>query len=480
MIHGNHPPAKIAGLQQMDINDGLIRQLRLKIAFLLVLRYELFSLTIFGFLLGLVALVVRVTFAVPRQALLWGLLGLLPCGIWAVIRAIRETPSHKALCALFDERNQCGGLLMAAEEVNLGAWKRQLPPLSSPKLKWHGSRSLTLFTSAAIFVVISFIVPQRYVNMASARPLNISEDVEKLEEQVDTLEEESVISEEEAQELEEKLKQLRDTSSAYDPVKTWEALDHLQQNLQKKADQFAASSLSQTEDLAETQTLAQGLFEDSADLDPDLLSEAMSELATMLQSNALKDELLKNGLNAESLKACEQGNLSSEQLNELLKALKANKGKISSQLAKLYKVRLVDLETLKLCKKLGTCNSKGLIAFLNENADSMGMCNALSLYCQPCRGGINRGRGDAPMTWTDGSNEEDTIFKEQVLPPASLAALKDSMLIGVSIGAPTVEENPESSTTDALNSATVGSGEAFSHTVLPRHKGVVERYFERE
>ena len=84
------------------------------------------------------------------------------------------------------------------------------------------------------------------------------------------------------------------------------------------------------------------------------------------------------------------------------------------------------------------------------------------------------------MTWSDGSNEEDTTFKAQVLPPASLAALKESMMIGVSIGAPSIEENPASSATDALNSATAGSGEAFSHTVLPRHKGVVERYFERE
>jgi hypothetical protein len=206
----------------------------------------------------------------------------------------------------------------------------------------------------------------------------------------------------------------------------------------------------------------------------------MSELATMLESNALKEDLLKNGLSDDALKACEKGNLNSEQLNELLKALKAGKANISDQLAKLYKVRLVDLDTLNMCNRMGTCNSKGLIAFLNENAGKMGMCDALSLYCRPGRGGVNRGRGDAPMTWTDGSSENDAAFKEQVLPPASLAALKDSTMIGVSIGEPTIEENPDPSRADALSSASAGSGEAFSHAVLPRHKGVVERYFERE
>jgi len=469
----------MTGLNQLDSSNRLIKQLRLKIAFLLALRYELFYLTILGFLFGVIILVVRVISAIPLHTLLWVLPILLPGAIWALIRAVKETPSSKTLYALFDEKNKCGGLLMAAEETDLGAWRQQLPPVSSPALKGHGARSLSLFTVAVIFVAISLIVPQRYVNMATPRSLNISEDIEKLQEQIETLEEESIISEEVAREFEQNLEQLSDTSSAYDPVKTWEALDHLQQKIGKQAEEFAASTLSQTEDLAQTQTLAKGLFEDGADLDSELLSEAMAELSTMVQSNALENELLKNGLSSECLAACKKGALSAEQLNELLKALKKNKANISERLAKLWKVELVDLETLKLCKKLGACNSKGLIAFLNENADRAGMCDAVSLYCRS-RGGVSRGRGDAPMTWTERSNEENVTFEEQVLPPASLAALKESMMVGVSVGAPSVEENLHSSGTDVLNSATAGSGEAFSHTILPRHKGTVERYFERE
>ena len=98
----------------MGTNDSLIKQLRLKIAFLIILRHELFFLTILGFLLGIITLIVRVIFIAPRQGLLWLLLCLLPGTIWAITRAVKETPSRKALSALFDEKNHCGGLLMTS------------------------------------------------------------------------------------------------------------------------------------------------------------------------------------------------------------------------------------------------------------------------------------------------------------------------------------------------------------------------------
>ncbi len=48
----------IMASRQRDTHTSLIRKLRIKIAFLLALRYELFFLTVFGFLLGVVILVV--------------------------------------------------------------------------------------------------------------------------------------------------------------------------------------------------------------------------------------------------------------------------------------------------------------------------------------------------------------------------------------------------------------------------------------
>lgn len=464
----------------MGINDNLIKKMRLKIAFLLSMRYQLFSFTILCFLLGIVILIVRAIFPVSRQVLLWTSLCLIPAAVWSIVHAVRKTPSRKVLYAVFDERNKCGGLLMAALEVDLGSWQQQLSPLGNIKLKWHGGRRFCLFMASVVFVTITFLIPQRYVTATSARPLNISEDIEKLQQQIDILEEETIVSEEKAREYEQKLEQLRDNASGYDPVRTWEALDHLQQSVEKQADQFTAAILSQTENLTRAETLAQGLSEDGAELDEDLFSEAMSELSAMIQSCTAENESLKDCLSSDCINACNQGTLSAEQLKELLKALNENKANMSDCLAKLCSAGLVNPEMLKLCNKLGECNSKELMAFLNENANSMGMCDAVSLYCQcPGKGGIDRGRGDAPMTWTDGSDEQGASFKEEVLPPASLEALKESLTLGVSFGAPSVDKNSQSSSADALNSATAGSGEALTHTILPRHKGVVKRYFER-
>jgi hypothetical protein len=93
------------------------------------------------------------------------------------------------------------------------------------------------------------------------------------------------------------------------------------------------------------------------------------------------------------------------------------------------------------------------------------------------RGGVDRGRGDAPMTWTDRSSERGAKFKEQVL-PSSLSGLKDSELVGRSTGAPGIEKNgPQQA--GALKGAAAGGGSAFTQTVLPRHRGAVNRYFQR-
>ena len=94
------------------------------------------------------------------------------------------------------------------------------------------------------------------------------------------------------------------------------------------------------------------------------------------------------------------------------------------------------------------------------------------------KGGVDRGRGDAAMTWTDGSSEKDARFKEKVLPPSSVAGLNDSQLVGLSASAPTADTSGVAAH-GALNSAASGGGSAYTQTILPRHRGAVRRYFDR-
>ena len=93
------------------------------------------------------------------------------------------------------------------------------------------------------------------------------------------------------------------------------------------------------------------------------------------------------------------------------------------------------------------------------------------------KGGVDRGRGDAPMTWTDPSSGKGAKFKEQVL-PSSMSSLKDSQLVGRSTGAPEIDKSGAQKS-GGLKGAAAGGGSAFTQTVLPRHRGAVNRYFER-
>ena len=171
----------------------------------------------------------------------------------------------------------------------------------------------------------------------------------------------------------------------------------------------------------------------------------------------------------------EGNSLTLDQLKELSAALRLTKSDIYDRLMELHAANLIDLKTLKAAEKLGQCDSEGLAAFLAENADNKSVAECIGGWCQ----GIGRGPGDAPMTWSDSTTEEGAKFKAEALPLSNIASLEDSEIVGLSIGAPSVETSSLPSQPGALSSAMTGGGSSVSQTVLPRHKGAVKRYFER-
>ena len=66
---------------------------------------------------------------------------------------------------------------------------------------------------------ISFLIPQRFVEISKAQPLDIREEVEQLADGIEVLKEEEIIELAEAETLEEKLAQLQAEASGEDPVK---------------------------------------------------------------------------------------------------------------------------------------------------------------------------------------------------------------------------------------------------------------------
>jgi hypothetical protein len=308
------------------------------------------------------------------------------------------------------------------------------------------------------------------------RALDVSKEVENLAAQIEALKEAQVIEESKAESLEQKLDQLGQEASGEDPAKTWEALDHLADAVEKAAKEAAENANSEQERLAGAEALAEGLMAGADQLDAKTLTEAMQTLSAMMQGAMKENEMLASGLSPETQEALKSGALKPEHLKDISKALSQNKSAIKQKLSKLAQSGMINPNSLKSAQG-ATRDNSGLARFLKENAEKMSVEDAVGAWCEG-KGGVDRGRGDAAMTWTDGTNEKDAKFKEKVLPPAVVAGLNDSQMVGLSASAPTVDQGGIAAH-GALNSAATGGGSAYTQTVLPRHKGAVKRYFER-
>jgi hypothetical protein len=459
-------------------HEQSIRRFIRRLALLLAFRQSLTFVAVWCFLWGAVALVLRAASATTRRQLLWGAIGIAVAAIAAAVVSRRRLPSHDSVRAMLDSQNDCGGLLMAGADADLGAWRT--PEITSPRLRWRKARAFGLLAASSAFVLISLLAPVRFAATDVARPMDVSREVENLSAQIEALKEAQVIEEAKAEALEQKLDQLGQEASGEDPAKTWEALDHLNDAVEKAAKDAAEAASSKRERLARAEALAEGLMAGGDQLDSKTMTEAMRTLGEMTREAVKENELLAGDLSPETLEAVKSGSLKAEHLKDLSKALSQRKSALNQKLSKLSKsgqFGRIDPNALKGGAQANRRDNSGLARFLKENAEKMSVDEATLQWCAG-KGGVDRGRGDAAMTWTDGSNEKDARFKEKVLPPSSVAGLNDSQLVGLSASAPTADTSGVAAH-GALNSAASGGGSAYTQTILPRHRGAVKRYFDR-
>ncbi len=272
-----------------------IDKLRRKTALLLFLKRAALLAAVWGLLWGTAVILLRAAFGQPRPSLWWGIAGLVAAVLVAGYWARRQLPSKSAFRAAIDRRSKMGGLLMAEESVDLGAWANQMPKAQPTKLQWRSGKASLRLLGAALFVLASLIIPQRYVDATRARPLDISAETDQLSKGIDALKEEK-IEIEKVEELEEELGRLEEEATGEDPAKTWEALDHVEKELKQTAEEAAEEALTQTEDLANAESLAESLLHESGMMDESLLAESMSALSEMIGKAAVENEQLANAL----------------------------------------------------------------------------------------------------------------------------------------------------------------------------------------
>jgi hypothetical protein len=466
----NNPPTGSAA------HEDAIRRLARRFLLAITLKHSLAFITIWSFLWGTVALVLRAVSGAQLMPLLWGALGFLPAVLAAAITSRRQVPSRASIRALLDQQNGCGGLLMASGDVILGDWRSRMPAIDLPRVRWRNPRSWWVFASSILFLLASLAVPVRFASLNSPRGLDVGHEVNAIAEKIEALKEEMIIEEAKAEALEQKLEELGKEASGDDPAKTWEALDHLAAAVEKTAKEAAQSELAGREKLAQAEALAEGLMSGADEMDARLMTEAMQTLSEKMGSAMQENRMLAQNLSPELQEAIKSGALRPEHLKDIAKALRQNRTASDRKLSKLNQQRLIDAKPGVTAERR---DNSGLARFLQENAQRMSVENAVAAWCEkPGKGGISRGRGDAAMTWTDGTSEKNAEFKERELPPSFAAGLKDSQLVGLSASEPTVQETVAAH--GVLVDAAKGGGSAHTAAILPRHKSAVKRYFDRK
>jgi hypothetical protein len=466
---------------------------------------------------GTVALLLRAAFSVSSGWLLMGLGGLVPVAALAVLSGLRSRPDPLAVRARLDREGAAGGLLMAAAEVDLGAWSQRLPPLlPGPRLvpTWRPGRTAGAGLGAAAYLAACLLLPVTRAGEAPPRPLDLRREVAARTEELAKLEEAGVLEEERADTLREELAAVAENAAGDRPAESWEALEALQRQTAALVAEAAENALAESDALALAGELAAALAtaaENGAEVTAaaqelaELSGQAAAEQGRMAAfSDLLASSTASTGSPGKPGKPGEPGETGAwtpERLERLAEGLANDSAEALERLRKLAAAgRLppgIDGELMRRAAQQAAGQGEAdsaLRAFLEENAGSslaetLAACNA-SGACrlgrpgdgpQPGQGGISRGPGPAPMTWKDPTAEGGARFAAVALPPAAVAALGRQSLLGLSVADPTTPgaAPPSGSEPPGAAALPAGEGSAVVRELLPQHRGAVRRYFER-
>ena len=450
---------------------------------IIVLRQKLIALVAWN---GCVWTVAGVSFFYGAMVLLWrivgwpmgilpsvGLIGVLfACG-GTLFYSFRRRPSMAAVAALMDAQKTGGGLIMAREAGEALEWKGRGSPLA---LRWHGQIPSFVFLSALSFLLLSAFIPGVESSPFIDQPLEIEVLVEQMEERVELLEEIGLIEEEQAEEWTTLMQTLQKESRGSDPAATWEALDQLANRFEDAA---AAEVISRRREVQKREELIAALKAamQAYSENRETADAARKELSELLRKASKENPHLKamlESLPQFGLQQVMAGCLSQEEMALLAERLSQM---TEEDLLRMQQMLQQGMCQASACQRPG--NTESLKKFLAENpgCTNLMLCAGIT----PSDGyGVNRGPGTAPISWLGESSEEGVDFTEQMLPMSTLDSLANSELVGESLGAPEANLDAAVSSGGGLAESKKSDSAATRHTVLPQHRGAVNRFFIRD
>lgn len=404
-------------------------------------------------LAGLLALVCRlfVPAAAPYLAWLWlaPLVAAVPVLILCVMRKYRPAE----VVAIADWLNGGHGLMLTLMEHMDEAWGGRLERASTialPRLRpW---RRLAWLPVALAFLAVALSLPQR-IPRASTTVL-AQEIADDLKTTLTELKQQQLVTPEEEKTLEQEIERIRRAAEERVDAAAWEATDALREKV--------AATVAEKQDAVKwaEETLAR--YAAAAQAAPGGEAKPGAEAAELTKA---LENLAKSGLLANAppdLQRLLQGG----KLPADPKAMHELAAAVSKYLAE-TKGRMGDLA--RMGKEFGRFDpSEFPLESNGSRPDGDG---------KPGTGGINRGRGDAPLTWGKESLPFDR-FKAQALPPGAARSPDDWAPLAEMPGTP--QESAEMSARSAARPYAAAAGQAaWRRTLAPRHESAVKKYFDK-
>ncbi len=441
------------------------------------------------FLFGGVVLIVKLAMPQFWPYALWAGSGTVPAvgiGWWL---ATRQRFTRLDAIAILDSRLKAGGLLLALSEAPDHEWERRLPQLdelwkrSLPRIRpFSFARRLML---PAVFAVAAGLMPAREVAAESQTFSSAGQQAAgDLQELVAELEAAKLLDDEDDSQLNEEIRKLvEETQDVPLTHEKWETVDALRERLKLRVD---SAGVSVDAARAALNRLTEAANSDSLDLNSEQLEELQKQAQETLQKLAdsgafdrmspeLKDQLQRLMKDGQFGLPSETGDRS-ELLSELDDFLEQESQRLSELRSKCEGQG--ECQSCRKCVEGCLCSGPEDETCLCPNCQN-GQCSSCSKdgNGKPGRGGISRGRGDAPLTWGDESILENTKFKETILPPGSQDVPRDQV-IGLTVSVPD-DEAAQSAPRSAVRGPSAATGdETWRRSVRPRHRAVVRGYFD--
>jgi hypothetical protein len=400
---------------------------------------------------GLAVLICRVFFAEAASFLPWLWMAPFAALIPSLIIWKNRAYQPEEIVALADSLAGGHGTLLAIHETGDTAWVN--PSIGPPRLRpWRGFKLLLL---PALFLGAALLLPQRFLSSPGSEALANSMETD-LKTTVAGLKQQDLITPAEEKALQEEIERIKKSAAERMDSSSWEAADALKEktaaSLSEKLDALKWAKDSAARYSAAAQAGASNGLPQSKELSQaierlekmDMLSDASAELQNLLGGQqAIAGGKVQLPKDAASLK----------KLSDLLAAHVAKRGEAFTKAA-------------KLGREFGRFDPREFAFSYERGPDGDG---------DPGAGGLNRGRGDAELTWGRETIPYDR-FKAVPLPPGSVRSPDDWAPIATLPGAP--RESAVSSVPAAMQQYANTPGlAAWRRTLAPRHYAAVKKYF---